>query len=71
MTQREVRRILAHRQLMKHSTLKVMPADTVMQVADLDSLDFMVIIEGSLTLRVEGKPDRRLEVQDYVYPAPG
>lgn len=56
---------------MKHSSLKVLPADAVMQVADMDSLDFMVIIEGSLTLKTEGKPERRLEVQDYVYPAPG
>jgi glyoxylate utilization-related uncharacterized protein len=56
---------------MKHSTVKVVAADTVMQVADLDSLDFMVIIEGSLTLRVEGKPERTLMPQDYVYPAPG
>jgi hypothetical protein len=31
---------------MKHSTLKVLAPKTVIEVVDIDALDFLVVIEG-------------------------
>ena len=35
---------------MKHSMLRVIKEDEIIEVTDVDALDFMVVIKGSLTL---------------------
>lgn len=38
---------------MKVSTLKTLEADEVIEVSDLEGLDFMVVIRGALTLEFD------------------
>ncbi len=46
---------------MKHSTLKVLGPNTVIDVVDIDALDFLVIIEGEINLVFESKAEKKLE----------
>jgi hypothetical protein len=53
---------------MKHSTLRVLQQDEFIEATDIESLDFMVVIKGSLTVEYENGREIQLDPLDYIYP---